>query len=52
MAELLDNAVDEIETGGATATLLDKVIDKRHGSPALLIQGFDCYTIINVISLF
>ncbi|XP_066315235.1 protein MICRORCHIDIA 6-like [Miscanthus floridulus] len=38
VAELLDNAVDEIETGGATAILLDKVIDKRHGSPALLIQ--------------
>nr|AGT16253.1 hypothetical protein SHCRBa_190_D01_F_220 [Saccharum hybrid cultivar R570] len=38
MAELLDNAVDEIETGGATTILLDKVIDKRNGSPALLIQ--------------
>ncbi|PWZ10307.1 Protein MICRORCHIDIA 6 [Zea mays] len=38
MAELLDNAVDEIETGGATTILLDKLIDKRNGSPALLIQ--------------
>ncbi|XP_066373215.1 protein MICRORCHIDIA 6-like [Miscanthus floridulus] len=38
VAELLDNAVDEIETGGATTILLDKVIDKRNGSPALLIQ--------------
>ncbi|KAF8716741.1 hypothetical protein HU200_025826 [Digitaria exilis] len=38
VAELLDNAVDEIETGGATRILVDKVIDNRNGSPALLIQ--------------
>lgn len=38
LAELLDNAVDEIETGGATTILLDKVTDKRNGSPAILIQ--------------
>ena len=42
----------QIETGGATTILLDKVIDKRNGSPALLIQGSDCYIIINVIALF
>ncbi|XP_066372800.1 protein MICRORCHIDIA 6-like isoform X2 [Miscanthus floridulus] len=38
VAELLDNAVDEIEKGGATRILLDKIIDKRNGSPALLVQ--------------
>ncbi|XP_072150127.1 protein MICRORCHIDIA 6 [Setaria viridis] len=38
VAELLDNAVDEIETGGATRILVDKVIDNRNGSPALLVQ--------------
>ncbi|EER87847.2 hypothetical protein BDA96_10G044200 [Sorghum bicolor] len=38
VAELLDNAVDEIEKGRATTILLDKIIDKRNGSPALLVQ--------------
>ncbi|CAO2166712.1 unnamed protein product [Urochloa humidicola] len=38
VAELLDNAVDEIETGGATRILVDKVINNRNGSPALLVQ--------------
>ncbi|CAO2182619.1 unnamed protein product [Urochloa humidicola] len=38
VAELLDNAIDEIETGGATRILVDKVINKRNGSPALLVQ--------------
>ncbi|PAN28003.1 hypothetical protein PAHAL_5G124200 [Panicum hallii] len=38
VAELLDNAVDEIETGGATKILVDKVINNRNGSPALLVQ--------------
>ncbi|GJN31587.1 hypothetical protein PR202_gb20003 [Eleusine coracana subsp. coracana] len=38
VAELLDNAVDEIQTGGATRINVDKVIDHRNGSPALLVQ--------------
>ncbi|KAL6614330.1 hypothetical protein ACP70R_036600 [Stipagrostis hirtigluma subsp. patula] len=38
VAELLDNAIDEIETGGATRIKVDKVIDNRNGSPALLVQ--------------
>ncbi|KAL6853821.1 hypothetical protein ACP4OV_019850 [Aristida adscensionis] len=38
VAELLDNAVDERENGGATRIQMDKVIDKRNGLPALLIQ--------------
>ncbi|CAL5065751.1 unnamed protein product [Urochloa decumbens] len=38
VAELLDNAVDEIENGGATRILVDKITDKRNGSPALLVQ--------------
>ncbi|GJN17444.1 hypothetical protein PR202_gb04508 [Eleusine coracana subsp. coracana] len=38
VAELLDNAVDEIQTGGATRIKVDKIIDHRNGSPALLVQ--------------
>ncbi|KAJ1285814.1 hypothetical protein BS78_03G306400 [Paspalum vaginatum] len=38
VAELLDNAVDEIETGGATRILVDKIVDNRNGSPAFLVQ--------------
>ncbi|VAH80759.1 unnamed protein product [Triticum turgidum subsp. durum] len=37
VAELLDNAVDEIKTG-ATRIVVDKIINKRNGSPALLVQ--------------
>ncbi|KAM0850404.1 hypothetical protein ACQ4PT_053099 [Festuca glaucescens] len=37
LAELLDNAVDEIKTG-ATRIVVDKIVDKRNGSPALLVQ--------------
>ncbi|THU47998.1 hypothetical protein C4D60_Mb09t21580 [Musa balbisiana] len=37
IAELLDNAVDEI-CNGATFVKLDKIINPRSGSPALLIQ--------------
>ncbi|KAK1297803.1 hypothetical protein QJS10_CPB14g00087 [Acorus calamus] len=37
MAELLDNAVDEIHNG-ATFVSIDKVTNPRDGSPALLIQ--------------
>ncbi|KAK1281453.1 hypothetical protein QJS04_geneDACA002782 [Acorus gramineus] len=37
MAELLDNAVDEIENG-ATFVSIDRVTNPRDGSPALLIQ--------------
>ncbi|XP_065023906.1 protein MICRORCHIDIA 6-like isoform X2 [Musa acuminata AAA Group] len=37
IAELLDNAVDEI-CNGATFVKLDKIINQRSGSPALLIQ--------------
>jgi hypothetical protein len=35
--------VKQIEKGGATRILLDKIIDKRNGSPALLVQGSDYY---------
>ncbi|KAK3151717.1 hypothetical protein QOZ80_3AG0249590 [Eleusine coracana subsp. coracana] len=38
VAELLDNAVDEIQNSGATRINVDKVIDHRNGSPALLVQ--------------
>ncbi|KAK3165707.1 hypothetical protein QOZ80_1AG0036680 [Eleusine coracana subsp. coracana] len=38
VAELLDNAVDEIQTDGATRIKVDKIIDHRNGSPALLVQ--------------
>ncbi|EMS52949.1 MORC family CW-type zinc finger protein 3 [Triticum urartu] len=37
VAELLDNAVDEIKTG-ATRIVVDKIVNKRKGSPALLVQ--------------
>ncbi|CAM0883226.1 unnamed protein product [Alopecurus aequalis] len=37
VAELLDNSVDEIKTG-ATRIVVDKIVDKRNGSPALLVQ--------------
>nr|XP_043637836.1 protein MICRORCHIDIA 6-like [Erigeron canadensis] len=37
IAELLDNAVDEIQNG-ATFVYMDKTIDPRNGSPALLIH--------------
>ncbi|CAL9172369.1 unnamed protein product [Musa hybrid cultivar] len=37
IAELLDNVVDEI-CNGATFVKLDKIINQRSGSPALLIQ--------------
>uniref|UniRef100_A0ACD5WJB6 Uncharacterized protein n=1 Tax=Avena sativa TaxID=4498 RepID=A0ACD5WJB6_AVESA len=37
LAELLDNSVDEIKTG-ATRIVVDKIVDKRNGSPALLVQ--------------
>ncbi|PWA76151.1 histidine kinase-like ATPase, C-terminal domain-containing protein [Artemisia annua] len=37
VAELIDNAVDEIQNG-ATYVIIDKTIDPRFGSPALLIQ--------------
>ncbi|CAL4954092.1 unnamed protein product [Urochloa decumbens] len=38
VAELLDNAVDEIETGGATRIVVDRIINNRNRSPALLVQ--------------
>ncbi|TVU34802.1 hypothetical protein EJB05_16654 [Eragrostis curvula] len=38
VAELLDNAVDEVATGGATQIKVDKFIDHRNRSPALLVQ--------------
>jgi hypothetical protein len=31
----------QIQTGGSTRIKVDKVIDHRNGSPALLVQGFD-----------
>ncbi|XP_061339299.1 protein MICRORCHIDIA 6-like isoform X2 [Gastrolobium bilobum] len=37
IAELLDNAVDEIQNG-ATFVIVDKTSNPRNGSPALLIQ--------------
>ncbi|KAF8037098.1 hypothetical protein BT93_B0113 [Corymbia citriodora subsp. variegata] len=37
IAELLDNAVDEIQNG-ATFVIVDKTLNPRDGSPALLIQ--------------
>ncbi|XP_065875223.1 protein MICRORCHIDIA 6-like isoform X2 [Euphorbia lathyris] len=37
IAELLDNAVDEIQNG-ATFVIVDKISNPRDGSPALLIQ--------------
>ncbi|KAK7265670.1 hypothetical protein RJT34_33293 [Clitoria ternatea] len=37
IAELLDNAVDEIQNG-ATFVIVDKVLNPKDGSPALLIQ--------------
>jgi hypothetical protein len=37
--------VKQIETGGATRILVDKVINNRDGSPALLVQGTDYYHI-------
>ncbi|XP_010251156.1 PREDICTED: protein MICRORCHIDIA 6 isoform X2 [Nelumbo nucifera] len=37
IAELLDNAVDEIQSG-ATFVIIDKTSNPRDGSPALLIQ--------------
>ncbi|GMP30271.1 hypothetical protein CsSME_00005013 [Camellia sinensis var. sinensis] len=38
IAELLDNAVDEIQNG-ATFVVIDKTTNPRDGNPALLIQG-------------
>jgi hypothetical protein len=40
--------VKQIEKGGATRILLDKIIDKRNGAPALLVQGSDYYNYVNV----
>ncbi|XP_065875300.1 protein MICRORCHIDIA 6-like [Euphorbia lathyris] len=37
IAELLDNAVDEIQNG-ATFAIVDKISNPRNGSPSLLIQ--------------
>ncbi|KAA8542281.1 hypothetical protein F0562_023583 [Nyssa sinensis] len=37
IAELLDNAIDEIQNG-ATFVIVDKTLNPRDGSPALLIQ--------------
>ncbi|XP_020571832.1 protein MICRORCHIDIA 6-like isoform X2 [Phalaenopsis equestris] len=37
IAELLDNAVDEVQNG-ATFVIIDKFSDSRNGDPALLIQ--------------
>lgn len=37
VAELLDNAIDEIPNG-ATFVIVDKILNPRDGSPALLIQ--------------
>ncbi|KAH7686239.1 ATPase domain of HSP90 chaperone/DNA topoisomerase II/histidine kinase protein [Dioscorea alata] len=37
IAELLDNAIDEVKTG-ATSVIVDKFTDPRNGTPALLIQ--------------
>ncbi|KAI4329540.1 hypothetical protein MLD38_027918 [Melastoma candidum] len=37
IAELLDNAIDEIQNG-ATLVLVDRTVSPRDGSPALLIQ--------------
>lgn len=37
IAELLDNAVDEVQKG-ATRVIIDKFVNPRNGDPALLIQ--------------
>ncbi|XP_045789510.1 protein MICRORCHIDIA 6-like [Trifolium pratense] len=37
IAELLDNAFDEIQNG-ATSVMVDKILNPKDGSPALLIQ--------------
>ncbi|KAJ9559638.1 hypothetical protein OSB04_004798 [Centaurea solstitialis] len=37
VAELIDNAVDEIQHG-ATVVIIDKILNPRNGSPALRIQ--------------
>ncbi|KAJ6797113.1 protein MICRORCHIDIA 6-like [Iris pallida] len=37
IAELLDNAIDEVQNG-ATFVIIDKITDTRDGNPALLIQ--------------
>ncbi|CAJ1943826.1 unnamed protein product [Sphenostylis stenocarpa] len=37
IAELIDNAVDEIQNG-ATSVVVDKILNPKDGSPALLIQ--------------
>lgn len=37
IAELLDNSIDEIQNGG-TFVIVDKTVNRRDGSPALLIQ--------------
>lgn len=37
IAELLDNTVDEVQNG-ATYVCVDKIVNPRNGSPALLIQ--------------
>ncbi|CAL4901451.1 unnamed protein product [Urochloa decumbens] len=39
IAELLDNAVDEVPRG-ATKVLIDCVVNPHNGSPSLLVQGF------------
>ncbi|KAF7135142.1 hypothetical protein RHSIM_Rhsim08G0052000 [Rhododendron simsii] len=53
IAELLDNAVDEIRNG-ATSVVVDKTTNPRDGSPALLIQddggGMDPETIRRCMS--
>ncbi|KAJ8440306.1 hypothetical protein Cgig2_012742 [Carnegiea gigantea] len=38
IAELVDNAIDEIQNG-ATFVIIDKISNARDGNPALLIQG-------------
>ncbi|KAJ0971504.1 hypothetical protein J5N97_019463 [Dioscorea zingiberensis] len=37
IAELLDNAIDEVKKG-ATSVIVDKFTDHRNGTPALLVQ--------------
>ncbi|XP_058180328.1 protein MICRORCHIDIA 6-like isoform X2 [Rhododendron vialii] len=53
IAELLDNAVDEVRNG-ATSVVVDKTTNPRDGSPALLIQddggGMDPKTIRRCMS--
>lgn len=54
VAELVDNAVDEIQNG-ATFVKIDRVSDLKNGDAALLIQGdapfLDLYLTINLVQI-